>query len=316
MKKILPLFIVLALIFVSCKREEIDLTPYMSQIENLQMRIEALEAENQGLREFIDSVSTEQGELSEDEKTDDVVFDDTLKWLKESSWDEVVVYANSDLNKSFRSITEEEILKIAPQSLIGMLTPLAKADISEDMGLNDYTYLFKKGQDDYKINVLAQNIIEINGQRYQSSINAASLGKAVIEHTYIYDPKEIVDKIYQSTFAVRKKYNSLVIYEDGTYKRSSNYQYLYYADGMLVRDIATAILNITKKMENSPLLSDNINSYPLGEFKVYHQAIAYRMDVYNNYIHIYRNDTGLNLWYMVEQGKEELYAQIIAAIKK
>jgi hypothetical protein len=316
MRKIFVIVLMLVLFSTSCKKEEIDLSEYRDKIFELETEIQILESENRNLREHIERLGDV---VIEDEKIDLTSYDESniekLIWIDEFSWDEIVVYSNGDFNKTFRNLKEEAILNISPKILLGELYAVNKTDVKININPEDYTYIFKKDDNSYKINVLDENIIEIDGKYYKTYLKASSFGKSVLKHDFIFEPEKVLDKIYSSTFAVRKKYNSLVIYEDGTYSRSTNYKYDYYIDGVFIKELCTAVLKASRKMDNSPLLSNNINSYPLGEFTVYYQAIAYKIDVYYNYIHIYREDIIFSNWYEMAQGKEDIFNKIIEPLK-
>lgn len=310
MKKIIVLILISIIVLTSCSKANTEVSSYADQVSELQSKLSEAESENERLRSIIDSTSGTETN-SNKEQTGTNINSTDYNWITENMWDEIVIYNNSEYNKTYKSYTDEEIINIKPANIIGQMEMMIGSENNTEINLFDYSYIFKKGDKSYKIDVINDYNVEIDGIIYKTSMKATSFGKSLINHKIMYAVEKPLDKIYNSTFSIRKKYNSLVIYPDGSYTRSKNYVFEYYFDGDFINEICLAALKASQKMDNSPLLGSNINSYPLGEFKTYYQSEMYNVDVYYNYIHVYKYDNSINIWYGMALGKEDLFNNLI-----
>lgn len=333
MKKtiIIPILILIILFTVSCNKTTTTDNPTSNnneEIENLQNEIAELKLENEKLKQIIEDMGEEK-ELPDDEKeildnyreyNTDYTSEEEFEWMNFKNWDKIAIYVDNGFDKTNITVTDKKIIPIKPIDLTGKLTKIStNSNDANQEGIsyfegNDnikYVYIFKSGNDSYKIEVISDNILFINGETYKAEKNAELLGQSMIEHKYIYKLENIIDKAINSNLCVKKEYTSLVINPDGTYEVSDNFNYNYYMESKLYKEIIEAITNSMKKIDR-PLLADNINCFPVAELTYYYNGEMINVDVYYNYIHIY--DMMESYWYETTPSNIEYMAHLIEQI--
>lgn len=329
MKKVfITLIIISMLITVSCSKDNTNQINE-EQLKQLQQENEELKKENETLRQSIEQLNVKETFTSKESKiianyqeyNKDYSKEDDFKWMQQKKWDKIVIYNLGEFDKNNIAITDKEILSIKPLKITGALR---KLDILQDgekqEGINyyngstevKYVYIFKSGKDTYKIEVLNDKAIQIDGQIYKTDINTQYFAESLIEHNYKYEAQSTIEKIMNSNFCVKKDYLMLVINEDGTYEASEDYNYNYYVNDQLFREIIASITNAMKKID-MPLLSNNINCYPIEELIYYYYGEKIDVDIYHNYINVSSEDK--DTWYEMKLENIEYFNKLIDNIE-
>ena len=200
MKKLLVLFTICILLFTACsvtdevsavvEQYEEKIKLYEEKIEHLQNELSNKDDELEKLREKVMDL----------EKANEMLCylsteSEEFSWMNGRNWDSIIVTVRE--NDNYNCTLSGELLEVSPRDLFGAIRA-GYAPPTPSSYTENYQYIFKKGNEEYVVEVYNPNLIKYNGNFYECTKNASALGEAVL-----YYPKEIpeaslIRKIYES----------------------------------------------------------------------------------------------------------------------
>lgn len=327
-KRVVIILLTLSLIItVSCSKNNETEDANNALIEELKQKNLELTEEIERLTKIIEETETEEVFADNDnilenyrEYSKDYAADAKLKWMNQDSWDKIVIYNECEFDKNNITIKDEKILSIKPVYITGEINRLSTLKEEEkEEGINyydgseliKYVYIFKSGDNSYKIEVIDENIILIDGQPYKTKINSEYFGENLIEHKYSLELKSMVEKAINSNLCVRK-YSKLQINSDGTYD-VNDYHYNYFFDNKLYRNTMVTVTSVMKEVDN-PLFSKTADCFPIAQLTYYYYGEMINVEVYNKHIHLYNIDDK-HMWFKVKDEFLKYYNTLIESIK-
>ena len=200
MRKLLLLFTVCIIFFTACSgagevsaeveqyEEKINL--YEEKIEHLQNELSNKEDELEKLREKVMDLENENKLLSHISKESE-----EFSWMNEGNWDSIIVTVRDDDN--YNCTLSGELLKVSPDDLFGAIRA-GYAPPSPSSYTENYQYIFKKGDNEYVVDVYNPNLIKYSNNYYECTENASALGEAVLYYPEEIPEDSVIRKIYES----------------------------------------------------------------------------------------------------------------------
>lgn len=330
-KKVVVLLLTISLIItVSCSKNSETDDANDALIEELKQKNIELTEEIERLNKAIEESSKPETKevFSDNNKilenyraySKDYTKESEFKWMNQDSWDKIVVYNEGEFDKNNVIIEDERILSIKPMHITGEINSLCTINEEEKAeGVNyfdgnetiKYVYLFKSGDNSYKIEVVDEDTVLIDGQPYKTKINSEFFGKSLIKHKYTLELKDMVDKAINSNLCIRK-YSNLKVNSDSTYD-ITDYHYSYFFDNKLYREVMVAITSVMKITSN-PLFSDTAECFPLAQLTYYYYGEIINVEIYNKHIHLH-NINNEDVWFVIKNENIRYYNDLKERIK-